>query len=234
MTSLSESKGVVMSSFKTPKGTELPFLSLRGKEYLEVKYRLVWFREERPDWGIETEVIETNDNFTRAKATIRNEKGQIMAQGHKVEHRTHFPDHVEKAETGAVGRALALCGYGTQFAPELDEEERIVDAPASVPRKASRPEKNQSPPPPPADIPNHAPLKSGGVSDAQIKRLFAIAKANSQNGWTNQELQRVLNQGYGGITSTKDLDRHSYDELCKAIESGATPDEVIKAKNGNI
>ncbi len=31
--------------------------------------------------------------------------------------------------TGAVGRALAYCGYGTQFAPELEEGNRLADAP---------------------------------------------------------------------------------------------------------
>ncbi len=31
--------------------------------------------------------------------------------------------------SGAIGRALAALGYGTQFAPELDEQHRIVDAP---------------------------------------------------------------------------------------------------------
>jgi ribosomal protein S27AE len=36
---------------------------------------------------------------------------------------------MEKAETGSVGRALSLCGYGTQFASELEEGQRIVDAP---------------------------------------------------------------------------------------------------------
>ena len=40
-----------------------------------------------------------------------------------------FPDYVEKAETGAIGRALAALGYGTQFAPELNEQHRIVDSP---------------------------------------------------------------------------------------------------------
>jgi hypothetical protein len=28
-----------------------------------------------------------------------------------------FSDFLEKAETGAIGRALAALGYGTQFAP---------------------------------------------------------------------------------------------------------------------
>jgi hypothetical protein len=38
-----------------------------------------------------------------------------------------------KAETKAVGRALAMLGYGTQFAPEMDEGERIVDSPVAKP-----------------------------------------------------------------------------------------------------
>ena len=43
---------------------------------------------------------------------------------------------MEKAETGSIGRALALLGYGTQFcADELDEGDRIVDAPAEPARK---------------------------------------------------------------------------------------------------
>ena len=28
-----------------------------GRDYLPVAYRLVWFREERPDWGIETQPV---------------------------------------------------------------------------------------------------------------------------------------------------------------------------------
>ena len=40
-----------------------------------------------------------------------------------------FPDYIEKAETGAIGRALAMCGYGTLQAPEFDEQDRLADAP---------------------------------------------------------------------------------------------------------
>jgi hypothetical protein len=44
-----------------------------------------------------------------------------LRAGDKMETRDDFADFVEKAETGAIGRALAMCGYGTQFAPELSE-----------------------------------------------------------------------------------------------------------------
>lgn len=124
---------MAMRSFKTTKGTELPLLNLRGKEYLEVKYRLVWFREDHPDWSIETELVSVTDVSAYAKATIRDDKSRVIATSHKYESIQGFPDFIEKAETGAIGRALALIGYGTQFcADELDEGKRIVDAPVDM------------------------------------------------------------------------------------------------------
>jgi hypothetical protein len=124
---------------KTPKGTDLPLLNLRGKDYLEVKYRLVWFREERPTWSIETSFVERSDRAALARAEIRDEGGRIVATSHKFENVQGFPDFLEKAETGAIGRALALIGYGTQFcADELDEGDRIVDSPAESRKEQSQ------------------------------------------------------------------------------------------------
>jgi hypothetical protein len=126
------------NTFKTAKGTELPIMNLRGKDYLEVKYRLVWFREDRPTWSIETEFVEVAASHAFAKATVRDEAGRVVATSHKFEDKQGFGDFREKAETGAIGRALALIGYGTQFAgDELDEGERIVDSP--VQKKSAAP-----------------------------------------------------------------------------------------------
>lgn len=113
-------------SFKTEKGTELPLLNLKGKQYLEVKYRLVWFREEHPDWSIETELLSVTDTAAHARAVVRDENGRVMATSHKFESVHGFPDYLEKAETGAIGRALALVGYGTQFcADDLDDGKTV-------------------------------------------------------------------------------------------------------------
>lgn len=125
-----------MKSYKTTKGTELPMLNLRGKDYLEVKYRLVWFREEFPKWSIETELVARTEDNCLSKAIIKDENGRIMAMAHKFEDSKGFADFIEKSETSAIGRALALCGFGTQYcADELDEGDRIVDAPAEPTRK---------------------------------------------------------------------------------------------------
>lgn len=125
-----------MKVHKTKGGSELPMLNLRGKDYLEVKYRLVWFREEKPDYSIETVLVEVKEDSCLAKATIKDASGRILAMAHKFEDRKGFADFIEKSETSAIGRALALLGYGTQFcADELDEGDRLADAPSEPVRK---------------------------------------------------------------------------------------------------
>lgn len=121
-------------TFKTPKGTELPFLNLKGKDYLLVPHRVLWMREEHADWSIESEFLTLNESIAIARATIRDSQGKIVAQGTKSETPQGFPDFIEKAESGAIGRALAFSGYGTQFAQELEAGEDVVDAPIGTPK----------------------------------------------------------------------------------------------------
>ncbi len=133
-----------------------------SKDYLPVQWRLVWFRSICPEGTIDTEeleyeldreveaetyvwnsekrrsekVIKKARGYARYRAVVTDGKGG-RATGTKSESAANFADFGEKAETGAIGRALAALGYGTQFAPELDEQHRIVDAP--VERSTSTP-----------------------------------------------------------------------------------------------
>lgn len=124
-------------------------------EYLPVQWRLVWFRQEHPQGSIETElvhldldketeeetyawnaekrrsekVIKTAKGIAIFRATVRDGKGGV-ATATKMERAASFSDYLEKSETGAIGRALAALGFGTQFtADDLNEAHRIVDAP---------------------------------------------------------------------------------------------------------
>jgi len=109
-------------------------MKLKGKDYLQVAWRLVWFRDvddgHGHDYGINTELLEHGEDWAVFKCTITDERGKVISTGHGSESKKDFGDYLEKAETKAVGRALAMLGFGTQFAAdELDEGERIVDSP---------------------------------------------------------------------------------------------------------
>jgi hypothetical protein len=127
--------------------TTMPFdprahlIQLKGRDYLPVAARLLWLNEETDRYKIETDILRLEDNFAVVRATVSvlDETGNPSrsATAIKREDKTHFPDFLEKAETGSVGRALGMLGFGTQFAPEFDEieaklEARVVDSPQTA------------------------------------------------------------------------------------------------------
>ena len=127
-------------------------MDLKGKQYLQVMWRLVWFREEHPLWNIDTKLEQLTDTHAVFSAKISDETGAQKASGYGSECDKDFRDYIEKAETKAIGRALAMLGYGTQFAPELDEGERIVDSQVQGKKRAA----------PPAKAPAKAPAPAAG------------------------------------------------------------------------
>jgi len=155
------------SHIKTSKGTELPILNLKGKPYLQVPHRIVWFREDHPDWLISVSFANITEDLAMARAEILDESGKLRAVAHKVEHRAHFADYVEKAETGSIGRALAMIGYGTQFAEEFFEGDRLADAPTKPAIKPQKQSQQEAPPP---------PAKEQKVFEVPDKPLTALEK----------------------------------------------------------
>ncbi|MGH2585692.1 MAG: hypothetical protein ACRDJE_12330 [Dehalococcoidia bacterium] len=108
-------------------------VKLRGKEYLEVKWRLLWLRTQHPDASIETDLashdLQRQMAIFKARVTI---PGGGSATGWGQEEAADFGDYLEKAETKALGRALAALGFGTQFTEDFEfgaENERVVDSP---------------------------------------------------------------------------------------------------------
>lgn len=186
--------------------------SIKGKEYLEVKWRLVWFRSEHPlesGWGIRTMAEEVTPQGARYRAQVISPEGNVVAEGTKTETIKGFADYVEKAETGAIGRALAICGYGTQFCgDELDEGERIVDSPVS--RPAPRPEPVVSRQPTPT------------VGDSRNAPVFAnpgeLFEALSELGYKTTEARNRLKAEVGLESSWPDMGASGWTMIYNAAQ----------------
>jgi hypothetical protein len=102
-------------------------------------------------------VIETQEvcvdlaqGYARYRAVVSDGQGG-QATGYGTEIAAGFADYVERAETRALGRALAALGIGTQFVgQDLTEGEHLVDAPVNPPVHG---EGDQSAPDPQDPIP---------------------------------------------------------------------------------
>ncbi len=191
--------------------------SLKGKPYLEVKYRLLWLTEEQPHYTIETEPITLTDQLAIFKATITtyDEDGALLrrATGTKSETPRGFADYVEKSETGSIGRALGALGYGTQYAVEHEGEAealRPVDSPVNS-MAAARAQ--------PAE-----PTGPDRATEPQKRAIFAI----SAKKWgTNAEAaanRRLLMRALYQVESSNDLTRAQASSLIKYLGETAAED----------
>jgi len=111
-----------------------------GRDYLEVKWRLLWLRNQHPEARITTEIVQHNEEngfaLFRAEVDVPN-GGKSTGWGSETVR--DFHDYIEAAETKALGRALAALGFGTQFCSDFDFSSnarpgraQVVDAPVSI------------------------------------------------------------------------------------------------------
>jgi hypothetical protein len=93
---------------------------------MTVAYRVNKFREDHPDWTIETELVSEDDIKVVMKAIISRTADNgtntlVLATGYAEEVRAassiNKTSALEVCETSAIGRALAALGYaGTEYA----------------------------------------------------------------------------------------------------------------------
>jgi hypothetical protein len=215
-------------SERTGQGTTEQFdpskylVNLNGRgEYLEVKWRLLWLRTEHPEAIIETELVrvEERDAIFKARVTI---PGGGSASGWGSESAGDFRDFLEKAETKAIGRALAALGYGTQFCQDHEfgggnivagnGQMRIVDAPVDFNSGRGRRQASGGA----AAVVAQAPANDQGnqrATERQVKFIYAIAR---EAGLDEQELAAWSQELYS--QDVDQLNRRDASTLIEALQ----------------
>lgn len=108
-------------------------VNIKGKDYKTVALRVSEFREQCPiahGWSIQTEIVSINETSVIVKASIVNDKGQVVGTGHGHErwdaNQINETSCVENCETSAIGRALAASGFGGSEFASANEVENAV------------------------------------------------------------------------------------------------------------
>jgi len=216
------------------------FLNLKGKAYLPARRRIQWMRGlpvPHPDWTIDTytEVFEkgiferpgrVKGGFAVVRANIYDEAGRLIATGVKSEYSENFSDFLEKAETGAIARALAVAGYGTESALDLDEgaeAERPADAPVPVGGPAVR---GPTPVVSPAD--GTEVTKGGKNTFATSLQIARIAALSSRLKLGAVGLSGVIEAVLGAEVPTLDPDPAEASKQLKGWLSDQKADDLGK------
>ncbi|MDA8186966.1 MAG: hypothetical protein M0T85_02335 [Dehalococcoidales bacterium] len=99
-----------------------------GTQYLGARDRLLWFLQEQEEFSMTSQVEGMSSALVVVKVTVAIQGGKkVEALGSAATNGDYRA--VETAETHALARALALLGYGTESALELDSGS-AADAPA--------------------------------------------------------------------------------------------------------
>lgn len=100
------------------------------EEYATVEERLEKFWHDHPNGAVITDIVKHEGDVCIFKALIFFERGaDLVATGFAEEIRDASPvnktSFVENAETSAIGRALAACGYQMKKRPSREEMEKV-------------------------------------------------------------------------------------------------------------
>jgi hypothetical protein len=189
-------------------------MQLKGRDYLNVQNRLLWFiRDQRSfisgglarvPYVIQTELVELDREagFAHFKTYVRDVLGNESTM-YGSESAKDFGDFAEKASTKSLGRALLALGYGTAFAPEMDEGERVVDAPVERKRTGTRSTTEPAARPVPAaaataPAQRNAPTSEPLATEQQLRSISklceALGKPEPEPGLTLAQARELISQ----------------------------------------
>lgn len=189
---------------------------LGGRDYLEVKWRLLWLRTEHPEAVVETELVkhETGLALFRARVTV---PGGGTATGWGSETAEDFGDFIEKAETKALGRALAALGYGTQFCEDFDFSSAGRDQRAS---RSGRPQRTvkvvDAPVARAGDLKVVRDQAREAATSSQIRAIYSIVQGRSPAEGTVEQRCRAAYDCLPG-----ELSKHQASEFIDALRRPA-------------
>jgi len=120
-------------------------INIKGKEYITVNERLIYFRSQASfkGWQIIETIVSIDDKEGIFKVSLFNDKGHEIASAHAQEYRDssyiNKTSFVENGFTSALGRALGYLGIGIDTSiASADEVKNAVSNQKQAPAEDGR------------------------------------------------------------------------------------------------
>ena len=161
--------------------------NIKGKQYVEVNQRLLYFRNESKyeGWSITTDFLALDSESCVAQTTISDNEGRVIAQGTAQEDKSssyiNKTSYIENCETSAVGRALAMLGIGIETSIASSNEVSMAIA-----KQEGTPTTKKT-----------APKKAPAQKSTDISVLFSRAEDFLKKNPTQDNLAKVLKKYEG-------------------------------------
>lgn len=157
---------------------------IKGKSYAMVNERIKAFRMVHPGGLIETRMLSDEAGKCVFRAEVRDKNGCILGTGHAYEREEmgniNRTSYIENCETSAIGRALAMCGFGIDVSIASYEEvtEAIAKQPISpVTVRALRDE-----------------LKDQGIREETVCKWYKVASIENLSERQHQHVAEHFNK----------------------------------------
>lgn len=172
------------------KKEDMKTVDIKGKSYVEVNQRILYFRDNYPEGKILTSIESMVDGVCVIRAEIYV-SDQLVATGHAYEKEgstfINKTSYLENCETSAVGRALGIFGIGIDTSIASSEE--VNNAIAQ--QDALKSEKK--------DLPNKIKLEYPDLTTDELNRLtVATCKSFGFDNWKTYDNSRISGKAFIG------------------------------------
>jgi len=176
-------------------------VDIKGRPYIEVNQRIIYFRANYPDHKLISEIVSLENGVCLMKALVLNKDNEVIAVGHAYEKEgstfINKTSYIENCETSAWGRALGNMGIGVDTSiASADEVENAIENQKKKPSKQTKPTTKPVEPPKP-------------ITATQITTLNDLIKLKNIN------LEKLLT--YFKIKKIEDIKSDQYGKILQQL-----------------
>lgn len=172
------------------KKEDMKTVNIKGKSYVEVNQRILYFRDKYPEGKILTSIESMENGVCVVRAEVYD-KDQLVSTGHAYEKEgstfINKTSYLENCETSAIGRALGILGIGIDTSIASSEEVQNAIAQQDALNNAKK------------ELPNKILLECGNDKGLANTVTMKVLRDLGLSSWKDLDLSTISEKAFMGM-----------------------------------